>query len=60
MEWGKEEEKECEKAGLSVIATNVALKDGRTGRIIRVKADAGGKIGAKVYLCCTMSRSNSV
>lgn len=49
MEWGKEEEKEASKAGLTVIAENVPLKDGRRGRIVRVKADAGGRIGSKVF-----------
>lgn len=48
MEWGKEEEKETLKAGVTVIATAVKLRDGRKGRIICVKANVGGKIGSKV------------
>ncbi|KAF8894483.1 hypothetical protein BD779DRAFT_1501345 [Infundibulicybe gibba] len=48
MEWGREEEKEKDKAGLVEIATSVKLKDGSKGRIISFKADVGGKIGSKL------------
>ena len=50
MEWGKEEEREREKAGV-VEVENVAWKTSRgktRGRIICFKADVGGKIGSKV------------
>jgi N-acetyltransferase len=48
MEWGKDEEREKEKAAVVEINTRVQLKDGKTGRIICMKADVGGKIGSKV------------
>ncbi|KAJ6606485.1 hypothetical protein DFH09DRAFT_9970 [Mycena vulgaris] len=48
MEWGREEEKEKLKAGVVEVASGVKLKDGRKGRIICFKADAGGKIGSKL------------
>ncbi|KAJ7470269.1 hypothetical protein FB451DRAFT_330802 [Mycena latifolia] len=48
MEWGREEEKEKLKAGVEEVASGVKLKDGRRGRIISFKADAGGKIGSKL------------
>ncbi|KAJ7702301.1 hypothetical protein B0H17DRAFT_913019, partial [Mycena rosella] len=48
MEWGREEEKETLKAGVVEVASGVKLKDGRKGRIICFKADAGGKIGSKL------------
>lgn len=48
MEWGKEEERESAKVELTVIASDIQLKGGKKGRIIRVKADAPGKIGNKV------------
>ncbi|KAL1729227.1 hypothetical protein EV714DRAFT_213360 [Schizophyllum commune] len=50
MEWGKEEEREREKAGV-VEVENVAWKTSRgktRGRIICFKADVGGKIGSKL------------
>jgi N-acetyltransferase len=50
MEWGREEEKEKIKAGVVEVASGVKLKDGRKGRIICFKADAGGKIGSKVLI----------
>ncbi|KAG6864972.1 hypothetical protein C0991_005879 [Blastosporella zonata] len=48
LEWGREEEKEMVKGGVMQVATNVRLKDGKKGRIIYFKADAGGKIGQKL------------
>ncbi|GLB40571.1 putative zinc-finger of acetyl-transferase ESCO [Lyophyllum shimeji] len=48
MEWGREEEKEMVKSGLVPIATGIRLKDGTKGRIICVRADAGGKLGSKI------------
>lgn len=48
MEWGREEEKEGLKNGLSQMSTGVKLKDGSMGRIICFRADVGGKIGSKV------------
>lgn len=50
MEWGKEEEKECTKAGVIQVATGLKLKSGARGRIIHFRADVGGKIGSKVSL----------
>ena len=48
MEWGREEERECTKAGVLEIVTGVKLKDGSKGRIICFRADANGRIGSKV------------
>ena len=53
MEWGREEERVKEggkKDGVLVeeVAAGVKLKDGRKGRVICFRADAGGKIGHKV------------
>ena len=48
MEWGREEEKEGLKNGLSQVCTGVKLKDGSMGRIICFRADVGGKMGSKV------------
>ncbi|KAF8522121.1 hypothetical protein BU17DRAFT_45101 [Hysterangium stoloniferum] len=51
LDWGKEEEKEAQRAGVRVIQALVTVK-GSTGtshgRIIAVPADATGKIGAKI------------
>jgi N-acetyltransferase len=48
MEWGREEEREAEKAGVEEIQAAVKLKDGKKGRIIYFKANVGGRIGSKV------------
>jgi N-acetyltransferase len=48
MEWGREEEKDKEKAEVNEVAVGVRLKDGKRGRILCVRADATGKIGSKV------------
>jgi N-acetyltransferase len=48
MEWGKEEERECVKAGVEELHTEIRLKDGKKGRIVCFRANVGGKIGAKV------------
>ncbi|KAK0210243.1 hypothetical protein DFS33DRAFT_1250594 [Desarmillaria ectypa] len=48
MEWGREERRENEKAGIIEVAGGVMLKDGTRGRIISVRADAGGKVGSKL------------
>ncbi|KAJ7445695.1 hypothetical protein B0H11DRAFT_395672 [Mycena galericulata] len=48
MEWGREEEKEKEKAGVVEVASGVKLNGGNKGRIICFKADASGKIGSKL------------
>ncbi|KAK0458525.1 uncharacterized protein EV420DRAFT_1270396 [Desarmillaria tabescens] len=48
MEWGREERRENEKAGIVEVASGVMLKDGTRGRIISVRADAGGKVGSKL------------
>ncbi|KAH8117299.1 hypothetical protein DFH11DRAFT_1574264 [Phellopilus nigrolimitatus] len=50
MEWGREEEKERGRASgdVTVVEENVTLKRGEKGRIVAVKASAGGKIRNKV------------
>ncbi|KAK7049316.1 hypothetical protein VNI00_005917 [Paramarasmius palmivorus] len=48
MEWGREEEREKDKEGLLEVDTAIRLKSGKKGRIVCVKADAGGKIGTKL------------
>jgi N-acetyltransferase len=48
MQWRRDEERSSPEAQVSEIATGVKLKDGKSGRIISVNADAGGKIGSKV------------
>ncbi|KAI0687134.1 hypothetical protein BC835DRAFT_1512826 [Cytidiella melzeri] len=50
MEWGKEEERECKsgKIGVEEVASGIRLKNGTKGRIVCFRADAGGKIGAKL------------
>ncbi|KAF7295339.1 N-acetyltransferase ECO1 [Mycena indigotica] len=48
MEWGRDEEKECSKAGVVEVSSNVKLKNGLRGRIISFRADLGGKIGSKI------------
>ncbi|KAF5382146.1 hypothetical protein D9615_004240 [Tricholomella constricta] len=48
MEWGREEEKEMVKNGIVQVASGIRLKDGKKGRIIYFKADAGGRIGSKL------------
>ena len=50
MEWGREEEKESGRAGVSVVRDDVKLKGGEHGRIISFRADVSGKIGTKVSL----------
>lgn len=48
MQWRRDEERSIPEAQVSEIATGVKLKDGKSGRVISVNADAGGKIGLKV------------
>ena len=48
MEWGRDEEKERSRVGVSVVQEDAKLKDGEHGRIISFRADASGKIGTKV------------
>ncbi|KAK2467020.1 hypothetical protein APHAL10511_001278 [Amanita phalloides] len=48
MEWGREEEKECAKAGVVQVATGVKLKNGVKGRIVCFKTNVSGRIGSKV------------
>ena len=48
MEWGREEEKESRRAGVSVVQDDVKLKGGEHGRIISFRPNASGKIGTKV------------
>ena len=56
MEWGREEEREFSKLGIRDVATSVRLRNGQKGRIICVRADAGGKVGSKV---CPLTASSS-
>jgi hypothetical protein len=48
MEWGREEEREAEKAGVEEIQAAAKLKNGKKGRIICFKANVSGRIGSKV------------
>ncbi|OJA13033.1 hypothetical protein AZE42_04394 [Rhizopogon vesiculosus] len=48
MEWGREEEREADKAGVEEVRSGVKLKDGKKGRIICFKTNVGGRIGSKV------------
>jgi len=48
MQWRRDDERAATEAKVSEIATGVKLKDGKSGRIISINADAGGKIGSKV------------
>lgn len=48
MEWGREEEREVEKAGVEEVQSGLKLKDGKKGRIICFKANVSGRIGSKV------------
>jgi len=47
MEWGKEEERESVKAGISEVASGVPLNDGRKGRIVSFRADVSGRMKSK-------------
>lgn len=57
MEWGKEEQRQSLKAGVTEVAANVRLKNGTCGRIICFPATVGGKIGSKVRLYGVLSNS---
>lgn len=57
MEWGREEEREALKCGVTEVHRGVKLKDGRKGRIICFPADVGGKIGSKVCRTTTMQHN---
>jgi len=48
IQWRRDEERAATEVKVSEIATGVKLKDGKSGRIISVNADVGGKIGSKV------------
>lgn len=48
LEWRREEEKECMKAGVVEIVTGLKLKNGTKGRIICFRADVNGRIGHKI------------
>lgn len=58
MEWGREEAREAAKAGVEEVAAGVTLKNGQKGRIICIRATAGGKIGAKVGPSCCLCPTN--
>ena len=48
MQWRRDEERASMEVQVAEIATGVKLKDGKSGRVISINADAGGKIGSKV------------
>ncbi|KAH9079448.1 hypothetical protein EDB83DRAFT_2257280 [Lactarius deliciosus] len=48
MQWRRDEERAATEAHVCEIATSVKLKGGKSGRIISVSADVGGKIGTKL------------
>ncbi|TCD66677.1 hypothetical protein EIP91_001031 [Steccherinum ochraceum] len=48
LEWGKEEERECAKANVEEVVSDIRLRNGMRGRIVCFRAEVGGKIGAKV------------
>lgn len=48
LEWGKEEERECVKANVEEVVSDIRLRNGMRGRIVCFRAEVGGKIGAKV------------
>ena len=48
MQWRRDEERAAAEAHISEIAAGVKLKGGKSGRIISVSADVGGKTGTKV------------
>lgn len=48
LEWGREEQREAEKAGVEELESSVKLPNGARGRIVCFRPDVGGKIGAKV------------
>jgi N-acetyltransferase len=50
-EWGKEEDREKVKANVTEVQSGIKSKDNRKGRIVCFRANAGGKVGAKVSLC---------
>ncbi|KAI0636784.1 hypothetical protein C8Q77DRAFT_1094610 [Trametes polyzona] len=50
LEWGREEQREAEKAGVEEIESRVKLSNGARGRIICFRPDVGGKIGAKLII----------
>src|ERR1700722_11075827 len=47
MEWGKEEERESVKAGISEVASGVPLNDGRKGGVVLFRADVSGRMKSK-------------
>ncbi|KAI0306538.1 hypothetical protein B0F90DRAFT_1623082 [Multifurca ochricompacta] len=48
MQWRRDEERTAVEAQVCEVATGVKLKDGNSGRIISINADASGKIGSKL------------
>ncbi|KAI0647236.1 hypothetical protein C8Q79DRAFT_1088816 [Trametes meyenii] len=50
LEWGKEEEREAQRAGVEELEGNVKLRNGARGRIVCFRPDVGGKIGAKLAI----------
>ena len=58
MQWRRDEERAAADAHICEIATGVKLKGGKSGRIISVNADVGGKIGTKVRLNPTVHENH--
>ncbi|EIW60066.1 uncharacterized protein TRAVEDRAFT_164517 [Trametes versicolor FP-101664 SS1] len=50
LEWGREEQREAEKAGVEELESSVKLPNGARGRIVCFRPDVGGKIGAKLAI----------
>ncbi|KAI0780741.1 hypothetical protein BD413DRAFT_682400 [Trametes elegans] len=50
LEWGKEEQREADRAGVEELASNVKLSNGARGRIVCFRPDIGGKIGTKLNI----------
>ena len=48
MQWRRDEERAAAEAHISEITAGVKLKGSKSGRIISVSADVGGKTGTKV------------
>ncbi|KAI0831501.1 hypothetical protein BC628DRAFT_1530873 [Trametes gibbosa] len=50
LEWGREEQREAERARVEELDGNVKLRNGARGRIVCFRPDVGGKIGAKLAI----------
>ncbi|KAH9857053.1 hypothetical protein C2E23DRAFT_771149 [Lenzites betulinus] len=50
LEWGREEQREAERARVEELDGRVKLRNGARGRIVCFRPDLGGKIGAKLAI----------